>query len=365
MSKVQAVAAVAIVVLLPAAAVYAGCMGEEEPKVSARFSKYAADTLRDFTVRHTKLYATGVMTSKFVLSAITTLTKQVSAVGEKEVQAGVEIEKTYAEAKKRLAIEELSSDIVMKQISQGYDPCGSYNRDKAIFSADKTTRDKVADNVGNYEYASFGDVAAAVRQRESDHRQKYCTKDEQDAGLCTMKNDGLAGANMNPNLLLRAKAGLTPEEQAAKRAYISNVLGLPDPIPPAGADKSAMDNYAQIKAEKDVYTGMAAYSLESISQENENLIPLLRERGEQYFGTSARGIQWQKSLTTQEDVGIMRDLIQIQALLLKDAQMSLRQGYRTEGNIAALSKMATQLKAAAVNRAATAMEVQATNTKIK
>lgn len=349
----------------PAAIVYAGCGGTEEALVTNAFASYSAKTLKDFTSGYVSLFALGVKTRTLVLSAITTAAKQTNSVAEKELQVGSEIDKTYAEAKKRLLLEEMSSDVVVQQLSQGYDPCGSFKRDKEIHNADKTMRERVAATVGTYQYAGFGDRSATLVNRDKTHREKYCTADEQGAGLCTMTNPAMAGADMMPNLLLTPKLNPTPEEQEAKRAYIENMLGTPDPLPPKDIPKAALDSYLHAKAEKDALTGFAAYSFTAVNQENETIIPLLRERGEQYFGTSQRGLEWQKSLARQDDIGVMRDLIQIQALILKDAQLSLRQGVRIEGNVAALSKMATKKQSDDVRRAESKIKTQSAGQYIK
>ncbi|MDW5419126.1 hypothetical protein R6242_21365 [Iodobacter sp. CM08] len=364
-SKITSLLILFGIVSTPAAVVYAACGGVEEYTVSEAFGAYSQATLADFTSGYVNLYATGEQTRMLVLSAFTTLAKQINAVSEKEIQTGTEITKTYAETQKQLELEQMSSDIVMKQLSQGYDPCGSYNRDKTLHSAEQTARVNIAQTVGTYDYGKFADRTAVLSSRDQEHRSKYCTQDEQNAGICSMVNSNLAGADMNPSFLLSAKSNPSADEKAAKKAYIQNILGLPDPLPPSGLPKSSLDGYTQVKAEKDVFVGMAAHSLTRINEENESIVPLLRERGEQYFGSNPRGLAWQKSLTVQEDVGVLRDLIQIQALILKDAQLSLIQGLGMEGNIAALSKMATKKQSDQIRAAESRLAGQSAANHIK
>ena len=61
-----------------------------------------------------------------------------------------------------------------------------------------------------------------------------------------------------------------------------------------------------------------------------------------YFGDPAKSKAWAESLAAQDPVGIMRDLLQIEALQLKNSQMRIKQGMRMEANFASYLEILNQ-----------------------
>lgn len=328
-------------ITLPATAVYGACGGgPEESQIIAKIGQLTLDFELKLAEIHAKLFAKGLMMEQILVTATKVATAQVSASGDKTVGTEQASQQAYADHMKELTLSEVADEIVMKAISQGTDPCGTMAKDQAIHAAEQQLPTKVDATYAQVQANKFSGTASAIAARDAQHRSKFCTQDEVDAGICASLGS-MPGGSVNTNLLYSNKTDSLSQE--AKLAVINNIVGLPDDAPPQNASSSpAVDAYVLAKKQKDAFTGFAAHSLVTIKEENENVLPLLKERSDMYFGDPAKSQAWAQSLAGQDPVGVMRDLLQIQSLQIKNAQMRLQQGMRMETNLASYLEILNQ-----------------------
>jgi hypothetical protein len=233
---------------------------------------------------------------------------------------------------------------------QGYQPCrvNAANRtlDAAFDSVGASAKSSVAtlDVAPGRMVASTG---AALTQRLADHRAKFCSQAEANAGLCTLSS--LPSGDVNGDLLFEPTAPSSLQQQA-QRAYLQHVLGDPDPIVAPGAGKSAAgQQYMLLKNSKDALLSIPAYSLSMIQAANtqsadfDSKSPneMLTLRVDQYFG-GKEAQQWSSVLAAQSERGLMVEAVKMGGLETWLHYKQYQQGQRLELNLAALAIAAAQ-----------------------
>lgn len=227
---------------------------------------------------------------------------------------------------------------------QGYDPCGTNAKNKTLDLAFENVRVSAAEKVFSTDVAPGSFVQSsgdAMQQRLANHREKFCTEGEAEAGLCTLSE--LPGGDVNASLLFEpAEEGSLKAE--ARTAYMQHVLGEPDQaVSPQAGGTPAGEAYMIQKNRKDSLMSIPAYSLAMVDAANTQRAELggkspnevLKLRTNQYFGGS-EAQQWSGSLARQTQRGLLVEANKVAGLGLWVSQMEYEQAQRIQLNISAL-----------------------------
>lgn len=227
---------------------------------------------------------------------------------------------------------------------QGFNPC--------LVSAKNRTLDGAFDSLGATAKANVValDVApgrmadstsAVMAQRLANHRTKFCSQAEANAGMCSMST--LPGGDTNAALMfLPTDSGSL--QQQAQQAYLQHVLGAPDEAIAKEAGRTpAGQQYMLVKNSKDALMSIPAYSLGMVKASNTRLPDLgnkspnevLRLRVNQYFG-GKEAQDWSRALTAQSERGLMVEAVKMGGLEVWLHHKQYQQNQRLELNLAAL-----------------------------
>lgn len=226
---------------------------------------------------------------------------------------------------------------------QGFDPCGTVAKNKSMDIAFSTMAAKAKASVGELD-ASPGRLVAstgqAMQQRLKQHRDKFCTEAEANAGLCTLST--LPGGDTNAALLFDLRTKLA--DHRARTAYIQHVMGPPDQAlsKEAGATPAG-ETYMVQKNRKDSLLSVPAYSLSMINAANTrsagfgNKSPneVLKLRVNQYFG-GKEAEQWSGNLARQTQRGLLVEAAKMGGLEVWIHQQQYEQNQRLLANLATL-----------------------------
>lgn len=320
---------------------YASC-GGTEGMVETQSIKNTASITAALGLMFSEMGLANQAQTQLLVSLNKVVSKQINISSEKTGQMMVKAQETYAAATQERTIAEVSDEIVMNSISQGANnPC---QRASAAVAMRKVEVEMPAATTENFERISStkfsSDVAAEMSARREAHFAKFCTADEVNAGVCS-KLGAKPGADINAETLF--SSATDPDSKLAKQLYKQNILGLPESTPPKEVANQPAGNAAVYESKRNqAFMAMPAASLSAIEAENEKLLPELRKRAEPYFGTSEKAGKWAKNVTAQAAPGIMRDMLIIQGMNLKYAQMRLQSGMRTEANLAAMLELENQ-----------------------
>ena len=242
---------------------------------------------------------------------------------------------------------------------QGFDPCGTVAKNKSMDLAFTTLASKAKVAVGALDAAPGRLVSSsteAMQARLKEHRNKFCTQAEANAGLCTLST--LPGGDTNAALLFEPAddSSLTTE---ARTAYIQHVVGAPDQALDKKAGASpAGETYLVEKNRKDSLMSIPAYSLAVIDAANTRSTQfsgkspneVLKLRVNQYFG-GKEAQQWSGNLARQSQRGLLVEAAKMGGLEVWIHQQQYEQNQRLMANLAALV-------IASSDRAGTRLEAQ-------
>jgi hypothetical protein len=226
---------------------------------------------------------------------------------------------------------------------QGYQPCSVLDKNKSLDHAwdgiSSVVNSKVSTSeVGNGRLVTSS--SSSMQARLQQHKDKFCTTDEANAGLCNVST--LPGADTNAAMLFEPSASDSLVDQA-KSAYIANILGTPDQMIVDKAGKSeAGQAYMLNKARKDAFMSIPSYSLNMIAQANtqspdfDNRSPneMLQLRVNQYFG-GKEAEDWAATLTRQQPRGLLVEAAKMEGLSTWINQKQYEQNQRIIANLAA------------------------------
>jgi len=227
---------------------------------------------------------------------------------------------------------------------QGFDPCGTVAKNKSMDIAFSTMAAKAKVSVGELD-ASPGRLVTstgqAMQQRLKQHRDKFCTEAEANAGLCSLSP--LPGGDTNAALLFEP-ADENSLATEARTAYIQHVMGPPDQAlsKEAGATPAG-ETYLVQKNRKDSMLSVPAYSLSMINAANTrspafgNKSPneVLKLRVNQYFG-GKEAEQWSGNLARQTQRGLLMEAAKMSGLEVWIHQQQYEQNQRLIANLATL-----------------------------
>lgn len=356
----------AFVVLATSASIAWASCGGTEALVTGAAGSLAASAIASLTAASSTLVATDKAQTEMLLASLKVITKQVETSSSRSGSVSVDVAKSEAAFAKALSEKEIVDKVVVDFTSQGFDPCGQSKATKALSAAEVAARNVVPSRVvGEIDAAGgkFGSVADVLAKREQRHQEMFCTQDEVSSGACSSLG-ALPGGDSNASLLFDSSTD--PLKVEARNAVINNIIGTPaGRVPAAVINTPEAQSYLLEKKQKDSFLAFPAYSLKSIQTDNEQYKAVMDARMGQYFGTD-RAAQWAKDQAGQAQRGVLVDLVKIQGLQLKMRERRLRQGLRTEANIAALLALENQqINSGVTQRAAQQASSQAAELKVK
>lgn len=327
--------------------------GPAEAWTIGQITKLSTDITAKITTFGTTFGAN--MTVKFeqVISAIAVATKQ-EALGASIV---ADASKNSAEQLVNAVRAQRTSDQVAGAMldfnpatGQGHEPC--------LTTAKNRTLDAAFDSLGRVAKANVAaldlapgrmaqSVGAAMAQRLSTHREKFCTSAEEKAGLCNVSS--LPGGDTNASLLFEPTDPGSLQQQA-QQAFTQHVLGAPDELISKDAGRTpAGQQYMMVKNTKDALLSIPAYSMSMIKAANTrsgelgNKSPneVLKLRVNQYFG-GKEAQDWSKTLTAQSERGLMVEAAKLGGLEVWVHHKQYLQNQRLEMNLAALVLAASE-----------------------
>jgi len=266
-----------------------------------------------------------------IVSAMKVLTKQnsVSAnmVAENIVKsAQTEAAFEQAEKQKQRIIDANENHGVA---AQGYKVCTVLAQRKQVEKTAQNNKASVPNLVSNTLYAppgSYGQPYAVQQEMNSNHSAKYCTPEQAASGYCDRVTEE-AGWDMQMSTLFTPTVeGSTVFD--AQNALINNMVGLPDLAVPKSMQGSPLSSrYLDAKQNKDALISPAIYSLKSIQAEFAGIsttdsatkispIRAIDEQVKRYLGSGKEYMEWNKVLVGASEPGVMKEILQIQALEL-------------------------------------------------
>lgn len=292
-----------------------------------------------------------------IVSAMKVLTKQSSVsanmVAENIVKsAQTEAAFEQAEKQKQRIIDANENHGVA---AQGYKVCTVLSQRKQVEKTVQNNKKSVPDLVSNTIYAqpgAYGNPYLVQQEMNSNHSAKYCTPEQAASGYCDRVTEE-AGWDMQMSTLFTPTVeGSTVFD--AQNALINNMVGLPDTAIPKSMQGTPMaSRYLDAKQNKDALISPALYSLKSIQAEFAGIsttdsatkispIRAIDEQVKRYLGSGKEYLEWNKVLVGASEPGVMKEILQIQALELYLKVRQYHQYEREEmlvaGNVAVAQK---------------------------
>lgn len=266
-----------------------------------------------------------------IVSAMKVLTKQSSVsanmVAENIVKsAQTEAAFEQAEKQKQRILDANENHGVA---AQGYKVCTVLSQRKQVEKTVQNNKNAVPDLVSNTIYAppgSYGQPYAVQQEMNANHSAKYCTPEQAASGYCDRVTEE-AGWDMQMSTLFTPTVeGSTVFD--AQNALINNMVGLPDIAVPKSMQGTPLSSrYLDAKQNKDALISPALYSLKSIQSEFAGIsttdsatkispIRAIDEQVKRYLGSGKEYMDWNKVLVGASESGVMKEVLQIQALEL-------------------------------------------------
>lgn len=226
---------------------------------------------------------------------------------------------------------------------QGYDPCGTAAKTKQLDKSYSVLVSQATNTMRNVPVLN-GHLVDSTQKWANDqvqnHRAKFCSQSEADAGLCTLSsvpsgdtNSALFFESVNDNSL----------KKEARLAFINNLMGAPfQKISGTPTNLQAQ----QYLFEQNRYTSLMsipAYSFAMIDAEhtrseglNQSPIEQLDSRIGTYFG-GEDAAKWASSIAVQAPRGLLVETAKIEGLAAWQNFKMVEQNNRILANIAALT----------------------------
>lgn len=205
---------------------------------------------------------------------------------------------------------------------------------------------------------AYGDPHAIQQKMNLDHSTNYCTPEQAASGYCSSATDQAGWDLMTSTLFTPTTTDSSV--YAAQNALINNMIGLPDaPISENIKGSPTASNYLSLKQKKDAIISPAIHSLKSIQAEFAGMstpdspskvspIKAVDDQVKRYLGSGEEYQSWNKTLVAAPEDGIMRELLQINALDLHLLMRQYKQYEREElilaGIVAATQQLVDQRK---------------------
>ena len=294
--------------------------------------------------------------SQRLSSAIAILTKQkavtANQIAETQVNAGQMLAQGMNTISQTERVKQARFDYG-GEFGQGYQPCLISSERAVIATRNADLQGLVAQRVKSEITASPGEYVKRedAQQKLIEAHKTYCTEDEVASGLCSVKGT-MPGADVQVSTLFEPTMEGDKAYQA-KIDFINNIAGLPDqPIPKSAAGSIQAQTYALMKSRKDALMSPALTALKEIQIETSGvdgmesgkevpLSELYNNQVSRYFGNSDEYQNWSKTLATQNERGVMIEMLKVKALNLALKAKIYKQYETMEAQLAALT--ATEL----------------------
>lgn len=294
-----------------------------------------------------------------VIDAIKVLTKQKNVVGSAITDTMTRTTQSQAATYQSFEIATKQKEIALEfgSTGQGYKNCAVLAQRNQTASNQKAARDSIVTRISTEVRAAPGTYADPIKaQKEmlAEHHEKFCTPDQQASNLC--------GSGSAPGLSLQAATLFTEAVEGtdvhqAQNALINNMVGLPDrAISERVASTPEGEKYLTEKLAKDAKISPAINSLKAIQSEFTSIksddahssdgVPVIaqfRKEVNRYLGFDNEYKEWNKALTSQEERGVLKEILQVKALKLAIGERIYRSNERKEALLASLVSMEQEL----------------------
>lgn len=276
-------------------------------------------------------------------------TKQEQVVGEAIADTIARSAQTYMSTLQTIDQNQRVQDAALKYgvTGQGYRACAVVAQNKELAQAPKevhVTAATIVSNTGNQPGSLTHDATEDRNIRLQEHRDKFCTVTEAQAGVCNLSS--LPGGDTNASLLFQSVYPDSKEAEA-RVAVRRNILGESDAaLPVASAKTPAGQEYLFALNHKASMLAFPAYSLAVIDAQNlkqfadengdlQSANDILEKTVARYYG-GKEALEWQKSMLTQEPRGLLVEAARIEGLEVWMDQQAYEQSLRMEGLLATL-----------------------------
>lgn len=200
---------------------------------------------------------------------------------------------------------------------------------------------------------AYGNPHQTQMAMNQNHAMKYCTPAQAASGFCSASTDQ-AGWDVQTSTLFTPTT-VDSSVHDAQNALINNMVGLPDaPVPEAFKGSPAASNYLALKQKKDAIISPAINSLKAIQAEYTGLpttestskvspMRAIEDQVKRYLGSGEEYKSWNQTLVSGSESGIMKELLQVQALDLYLQARQYKQYEREELLLAGIVASTQQL----------------------
>lgn len=300
-----------------------------------------------------------------IIDAVKALTKQKNVVGVAITDTMTRTTQSQAATYQAFEVSAKQKQVEMEYgaTGQGYKNCGVLAQRNQTASNQKAARDSVITRISTEIKAApgtYADPIQAQKEMLAEHNEKFCTPDQQASNLC--------GSGSAPGLSLQAATLFTEAVEgtdihAAQNALINNMVGLPDrAINERVASTPDGEKYLADKLAKDAKISPAINSLKAIQSEFTSIksddahssdgVPVIaqfRKEVNRYLGFDEEYKEWNKALTSQEERGVLKEILQVKALKLAIGERIYRSNERKEALLASLVSMEQELASGEYN----------------
>lgn len=293
-----------------------------------------------------------------ITSAMKVLTKQMSVSANMLAENTVKVAQTEAAVEQARIQKEriIETNERLGPQGQGHKVCTVLAERKEVAKVGNTNAKAVPDLVSTTIYAApgvYGNPHKTQKEMNDRHSALYCTPEQSAAGFCSAASE-MAGWDVQMSTLFTPT---TSESHVfeAQNALINNMVGLPDaPLPDALKNSPTASNYLLLKQKKDAIISPAINSLKSIQAEFTGLeagdsktqvspARAVDEQVKRYLGSGDEYKSWNQTLVGGSESGIMKELLQVQALDLYLQARQYKQYEREELLLAGIVSATQQL----------------------
>lgn len=293
-----------------------------------------------------------------VSSAMKVFVKQMSVSSNMLAENSVKVAQTEAAVEQaRLQKERIiETNERLGPQGQGHKVCTVLAERQEASKVVKSNAKNVPSLTSDTVYAAagaYGSPHKTLTTMNQNHSAKYCTPEQAASGFCSSATDQAGWDVQTSTLFTPTTTNSTVYD--AQNALINNMVGLPDaPIPDSLKGSPTSTSYLALKQKKDAITSPAINSLKAIQAEftglptsdsDSQLSPMraVDDQVKRYLGSGDEYKSWNQTLVSGSESGIMKELLQVQALDLYLQARQYKQNEREELVLAGIVAATQQL----------------------
>lgn len=353
-SKVSA----GVIISLASCVAYAYCPPQYQENMVAPAFKAALTSIQGaITGMDASLSSILLTQSQRLTSSIAVMTKQKALSANQVAEATLNSNKMLAQGLNDISTAERIKKARFDyggEFGQGYNPCKIMAGRNLIatrtadLSSELTKRVRTEIISGSGKYASVTDAQNSFINTH----KTYCTADEVASGMCESEG-AMPGADTTVSTLFNPVMEGT-QEYDAKNAFINNIAGMPDqPIPLAAAKSVDAQSYILEKNRRDALVSPALAALKDIQIDTSGVegtetgkeIPmsqLMDNEVKRYSGNSDDYTAWTKSLASQNERGVLVEVLKVKSLELAQKARIYKQYETIEAQLASITALQAQ-----------------------